>query len=166
MLGREDRPHHASMTLHEDYMRQAIALAQEAASAGEIPVGAVVVYKGQVIGRAGNAREASHDPTAHAEILAMRQAAEHLGDWRLGGCILYVTLEPCPMCAGAAAMARVSQIIFGALDEKAGCCGSAYDIPGDGVFGRSIPSLGGVLAKECIEVIKQGHQAIRDNRVT
>ena len=114
-----------------DYMRLALEEAQKAAAEGEIPVGAVLIKDGEVIAAAHNRREADHDPSAHAEMLCMRQAAQALGDWRLRGCTLYVTLEPCPMCAGAMVMNQLRRCVYGAADEKQGCCGSVYDLPGD-----------------------------------
>ena len=146
---------------HSLFMEAALQLAQEAASSGEIPVGAVVVRSGEIIGRGRNRREELSDPCAHAEILALRDAAKTLGDWRLGGCTLYVTLEPCPLCAGAAAMSRVSLVVFGASDEKMGCCGSRYDIPGDGSFGTPIPSIGGVLAGRCAALLRESMRNLR-----
>ncbi len=110
------------------YMLQALALAREAAQAGEVPVGAVVVREGQVLGQGRNRREALGSALAHAEIEALSQACRTVGDWRLTGAHLYVTLEPCPMCAGAAVNARVARIIFGAEDEGLGCCGTAADL--------------------------------------
>ncbi len=110
------------------YMLQALALAREAAQAGEVPVGAVVVREGQVLGQGRNRREALGSALAHAEIEALAQACRTVGDWRLTGAHLYVTLEPCPMCAGAAVNARVARIIFGAEDEGLGCCGTAADL--------------------------------------
>ena len=116
-------------------MKQWMELAREearlAAEAGEIPVGAVLVKDGHVVARAHNLREALHDPTAHAELLAMRQGAAFLGDWRLRDCTLYVTLEPCPMCAGAMVMSQLGRCVYGAGDPRQGCCGSVYDLPGD-----------------------------------
>ena len=132
-----------------DYMRIALQEAQAAAREGEIPVGAVIVKDGEVIARAHNRRENDHDPTAHAEMLCMRQAAATLGDWRLRGCTLYVTLEPCPMCAGAMVMSQLSGCVFGAADERQGCCGSVYDLPGDPALGTSTKWQSGVLAEEC-----------------
>ena len=132
-----------------DYMRIALQEAQAAAREGEIPVGAVIVKDGEIIAKAHNRRENDHDPTAHAEMLCMRQAAATLGDWRLRGCTLYVTLEPCPMCAGAMVMSQLSGCVFGAADERQGCCGSVYDLPGDPALGASTKWQSGVLAEEC-----------------
>ena len=130
-------------------MREALKLAREAQMAGEVPVGAVVVCKEKIIACARNEREASGDPTAHAEVLALRRAAEALGTRRLEGCTLYVTLEPCPMCAGAIVMAGIDAVFFGAYDPRCGCAGSLYDLPEDASFGRVIPCSGGLLETEC-----------------
>lgn len=130
-------------------MREALKLAREAQMAGEVPVGAVVVCKEKIIACARNERETSGDPTAHAEVLALRRAAEALGTRRLEGCTLYVTLEPCPMCAGAIVMAGIDAVFFGAYDPRCGCAGSLYDLPDDASFGRVIPCSGGLLEAEC-----------------
>lgn len=130
-------------------MREALKLAREAQMAGEVPVGAVVVCKEKIIACARNERETSGDPTAHAEVLALRRAAEALGTRRLEGCTLYVTLEPCPMCAGAIVMAGIDAVFFGAYDPRCGCAGSLYDLPEDASFGRVIPCSGGLLEVEC-----------------
>lgn len=130
-------------------MHEALKLAREAHMAGEVPVGAVVVCKEKIIACARNERETSGDPTAHAEVLALRRAAEALGTRRLEGCTLYVTLEPCPMCAGAIVMAGIDAVFFGAYDPRCGCAGSLYDLPEDASFGRVIPCSGGLLEAEC-----------------
>lgn len=130
-------------------MREALKLAREAQMAGEVPVGAVVVCKEKIIACARNERETSGDPTAHAEVLALRRAAEALGTRRLEGCTLYVTLEPCPMCAGAIVMAGIDAVFFGAYDPRCGCAGSLYDLPEDASFGRVLPCSGGLLEAEC-----------------
>ena len=137
-----------------DYMRIALEEAQKAAAEGEIPVGAVIVKDGQVIAAAHNRRENDHDPTAHAELLAMRRAALALGDWRLRGCTLYVTLEPCPMCAGAMVMSQLSECVYGAADDKQGCCGSVYDLPADPALGSQTKWRAGVLAEECGDMMR------------
>ena len=137
-----------------DYMRMALEEAKLAAAEHEIPVGAVVVKDGEVIARAHNRRENDHDPTAHAELLALREAARLLGDWRLRGCTLYVTLEPCPMCAGAMVMSQLSQCVYGAADEKQGCCGSVYDLPGDPALAGQTKWQSGVLAEEGGEMMR------------
>ena len=136
-----------------DFMHIALEEARLAAAEGEIPVGAVLVKDGQIIAKAHNRRETDHDPTAHAELLCMRQAAAILGDWRLRGCTLYVTLEPCPMCAGAMVMSQLGECIFGAADEKQGCCGSVYDLPGDPALAGQTRWQSGVMAEECADVM-------------
>ena len=137
-----------------DFMRMALEEARLAAAEGEIPVGAVLVKEGEVIARAHNRREADHDPTAHAEMLCLRAGAERLGDWRLRGCTLYVTLEPCPMCAGAMVMSQLSGCVWGAADEKQGCCGSVYDLPGDPALSGSTRWQSGLLAEECGQLMR------------
>ena len=137
-----------------DFMRIALQEAQKAAAEGEIPVGAVIVKDGEIIAAAHNRRENDHDPTAHAEMLAMRQAARVLGNWRLRGCTLYVTLEPCPMCAGAMVMSQLSRCVYGAADDKQGCCGSVYDLPGDPALGSQTQWQSGVMAEECGQMMR------------
>lgn len=140
---------------HERWMRVAIKAAGAAAAHGDIPVGAVIVHGGKAIAVAGNRREADGDPTAHAEMLALRAAAQALGRRRLSGCTLYVTLEPCPMCAGAIAMARPDAVIFGAHDARMGCCGSVYRLTEDAALGLgAVPAHGGVLAGECAALLE------------
>ncbi|MDD4796208.1 MAG: tRNA adenosine(34) deaminase TadA [Eubacteriales bacterium] len=139
---------------HETYMRQAIALAKIAGSAGDVPIGAVVVKNGAVIGRGYNRRQQDGDPTAHAEMLALRDAARTLGGWYLHSCVLYSTVEPCPMCAGAAIQARIPAICFGAADTRAGCCGSVANLPGDGQFLHRAQILGGILADDCAALLR------------
>ena len=114
--------------MHEEYMRQALALAQEAAAHGEVPVGCVIVREGRIVGRGRNRREEKQHTSSHAEMEAIRQANEALGTWRLDDCTLYVTLEPCPMCAGAIINSRIRRVVYGAADTKAGCCGSVTDL--------------------------------------
>ena len=129
-------------------MREALALAAQALAEGEVPVGAVVARGTAILGRGRNRRETEKDPTAHAELLAIRQAARTLGGWRLTGCTLYVSLEPCPMCAGAIALARLDAMWYGAPDPRAGCCGSVYRITEDPAFSHTVPAFGGLLAEE------------------
>jgi tRNA(adenine34) deaminase len=133
----------------EEFMRLALAAARRAGAAGEVPVGAVVVVKGQVVSEAANQREGLADPTAHAEILALRAAAAATGSWRLSDATLYVTLEPCPMCAGALVAARLGRVVFGAPDPKAGSCGSLYNLCADPRLNHELPVQAGVLAPEC-----------------
>ena len=137
-----------------DLMLLALEEARLAAAEGEIPVGAVIVKDGAVIARAHNRRETDHDPTAHAEMRCMQEAARVLGDWRLRGCTLFVTLEPCPMCSGAMVMSQLSHCVYGAADEKQGCCGSVYDLPGDPALCGQTKWQSGVMAEECGELMR------------
>ena len=130
-------------------MQLALEKAQEALMQGEVPVGAVLVKDGKVLCAFGNRREADHDPTAHAEMLCLREGARLLGDWRMQDCALYVTLEPCPMCAGAMVMSRLGQCIYGASDAQKGCCGSVYDLPDDPSLGSTTRWKAGVRQAEC-----------------
>jgi tRNA(adenine34) deaminase len=132
----------------EEAMAEALAEAGGAAAAGDVPVGAVVVVAGAIVARGRNEREARMDPTAHAEILALRNAAAALGTWRLGEATIYVTLEPCPMCAGALVAGRVGRLVFGAADPKAGACGSLYNLCVDPRLNHELPVTPGVLADE------------------
>jgi len=136
------------------WMEMALLEAERAAALGEVPVGAVVVCGDEVVARAHNLRESARDPLAHAEILAIRAAAEKLGRWRLSGCTLVVTLEPCPMCAGAVVNARVDRLVFGARDPRAGACGSIMDIVGDGRLNHRPPVTSGVLAERAAELLR------------
>lgn len=140
---------------YEPAMRLALAEAVRAGERGEVPVGAVVLGPdGTVLAAAGNDREASGDPTAHAEVLALRAAARALGTWRLSGCTLVVTLEPCTMCAGAAVLARVDRVVYGAVDEKAGAAGSLWDVLRDRRLNHRPEVVLGVLAEECGAVLR------------
>jgi tRNA(adenine34) deaminase len=136
-------------------MAMALDEARAAGQAGEVPVGAVVVVDGQVIGRGRNERQALADPTAHAEILALRRAAAALGTWRLQNATLYVTLEPCPMCSGALVAARIGALVFGAVDPKAGSCGSLYNFGADPRLNHEFPIRPGVLAAEGAALLSQ-----------
>ena len=138
----------------ETAMQAAIAEAMLAALEGEVPVGAVVLCGGEIIARAHNEREKRCDPTAHAEMLALRRAASALGRRRLEGCTLYVTLEPCPMCAGGIAMSGVDAVYFGAYDPRMGCTGSVYAITENPALGVQIPCYGGLLEAQCAELMK------------
>lgn len=138
---------------HVFYMKKALRQARVAARKGEVPVGAIVVKGVVVIARAHNLRESRRDPTAHAELIVLQRAAKKLGGWRLTGCTLYVTLEPCPMCAGAAIVSRLEAVVYGASDPKAGCCGTLYDLPEDARFNHRCGITGGVLAEECAQLL-------------
>lgn len=140
--------------LDEDMMALALDHARAAAQAGDVPVGAVVARDDRVIAQAGNARERQRDPTAHAEILALRDAAGAVESWHLEGCAMYVTLEPCAMCAGALVLSRIDRLVFGALDPKAGFAGSLGDLVRDPRLNHRIAVVGGVLEHECGEVLR------------
>ncbi|HPD32626.1 MAG TPA: tRNA adenosine(34) deaminase TadA [Phycisphaerae bacterium] len=140
--------------LDQQMMRIALAEAERALDTEDVPVGAVVVRDGRVIGRGCNQREALQDPTAHAEMIALTAAAAEVRSWRLEGCTLYVTLEPCTMCAGAIVLARIDRVVFGADDSKAGACGSVYNIIEDGRLNHRPQMTAGVLAAECGELLR------------
>ena len=135
--------------IHSVYMNMALEQAQAAFSSDEVPVGAVIVHQERVIAAAHNQREMLKDPTAHAEMIAITQAAEGLGSWRLTGCTLYVTLEPCPMCAGAILQARIPMVVFGAADPKAGAAASLYQLLGDARLNHQSQVISGVEAERC-----------------
>ncbi|MCF8527891.1 MAG: tRNA adenosine(34) deaminase TadA [Candidatus Nanopelagicales bacterium] len=140
----------------EASMRRALAQAEQAAAEGEIPIGAVVLdSQGNVLASAHNSREASHDPTAHAEVLALRAAAERQQSWRLDGCTLVVTLEPCPMCAGAAVMSRIGTLVFGAWNDEYGAAGSRWDLVRDRRLNHQVEVFSGVLADECGAMVRE-----------
>ena len=138
----------------EDWMRQALQWAQKALRAGEVPVGCVIVRDGAVLAGAHNMRETLHDPTAHAEMLALSHAARDLGNWRLTGTTLYCTLEPCCMCAGALVNARVDRLVYGLADAKSGACGSVLDIARMAQLNHRVQVTGGVLAEEVLELMR------------
>jgi tRNA(adenine34) deaminase len=150
--------------MHETFMRLALAEARAAEALGEIPVGAVAVRDGAVIGAGRNAREQSRDPTAHAELLAIQAAARTLGAWRLSGVTLYVTLEPCAMCAGALVLARVDRVVFGTRDPKAGVVGSLMDLLRDPRLNHRAEVVEGVLAEECSALLKGFFRRLREER--
>ncbi|MGA2590345.1 MAG: tRNA adenosine(34) deaminase TadA [Bryobacteraceae bacterium] len=140
--------------MHDSYMRQALALAREAEAAGEVPVGAVVVLDGMVAGRGRNSPVASHDPTAHAEMLALREAAAAIGNYRLEQATVYVTLEPCAMCAGALVAARVKRLVFGTRDLRFGGVRSKFRIADSELLNHRVEIVEGVLAVECVELLR------------
>lgn len=142
-------------------MKQALSLAENAFTRGEVPVGAVVVKNGKIIGRGSNQNQSLNDPTAHAELIAITAAANTLNDWRLEGCVLIVTKEPCAMCAGAIMNARLAMVVFGCYDEEKGCCGSLYQLCGDRRFGKPIPVRGGILEEQCSALISEFFQKQR-----
>jgi tRNA(adenine34) deaminase len=142
-------------------MEEAVRLAREAGLAGEVPVGAVALFEGRVVGRGKNARESAHDPTAHAELLAIQEAARTLGRWRLTGVALFVTLEPCAMCAGAMVLARIDRLVLGAPDPKAGAIGSLLDLSCDPRLNHRFPVERGLLGEESSELLKAFFRARR-----
>ena len=145
----------------EKFMREALSLAEEAFSAGEVPVGAVVVKDGKVIGRGRNRREEHQSVLGHAELEAMEQAAKVLGSWRLTGCTLYVTLEPCQMCAGAIVQARIPEVMIGCMNPKAGCAGSIYNLLQEPAFNHQVSLFKGVLEEECSQMLKNFFRSLR-----
>lgn len=147
--------------VHRMWMDRALGLAKGAADAGEVPVGALVVRDGVVIAEGSNRRELDQDPTAHAELLVLREAARALGSWRLEGCTLYVTLEPCTMCAGALVLARLPLLVFGASDPKAGAVGSLYDVAREPRLNHRVEVESGVMAEECGAVLTRFFRAAR-----
>lgn len=149
-----------------DFMQQAIALAMQAASHQEVPVGAVVVRDGVVIGRGSNAPIALHDPSAHAEMLALRDAAKNIGNYRLVDCTLYVTLEPCAMCAGAIQHARIARLVYGAADPKTGACGSVVDLMSEPKLNHHTQVTSGVLAEDCGHLLSNFFKARRLSKVS
>jgi tRNA(adenine34) deaminase len=164
MIGPRSEPPAAYVSVPpegERWMREALALARAAQARGEVPVGAIVVRDGEIVGRGGNAPVAANDPTAHAEITALRDAARALGNYRLPGCDIYVTLEPCVMCVGAMVNARIARVIYGARDEKAGALGSVYDIGRDGRLNHRFEVVGGVMESECAEILREFFRARR-----
>ena len=149
---------------HHYWMGKAIGEARKAERLGEVPIGAVIVREGGIIGRGHNLRESRHDPVAHAELLAVRQAARRSGNWRLTGAILYVTLEPCVMCMGAPILARIDTVVFGCRDPKAGAAGSLYDLSCDPRLNHRFPLIEGVRGEECSAMLSQFFSALREEK--
>lgn len=145
------------------YMVEALKEAEIAASEGEVPVGAVIVRDGEIIARAHNMTEQTKDPTAHAEMLAIRQASQRLGGWRLPGCHMYVTAEPCSMCAGAIVWARIEKLVIGTMDPKAGACGSVFNIPQDRRLNHFVEIETGLMREECSQILKDFFSRLREN---
>ncbi|GAB2885483.1 tRNA adenosine(34) deaminase TadA [Uliginosibacterium flavum] len=150
----------------EAFMREALALAREAGSLDEVPVGAVVVLDGQIVGRGFNQPIGRHDPTAHAEVMALRDAAKNVANYRLPGCELYVTLEPCAMCSGAIFHARIARVVYGARDLKTGVAGSVFDLYAQEKLNHHATIEGGVLAQECGELLSAFFSARRSRVMT
>ncbi|BCU80242.1 tRNA-specific adenosine deaminase [Polycladomyces abyssicola] len=149
---------------HEKWMQVAIEEAEKARKIGEVPIGAVIVRNGEIIGRGHNLRETAKDPTLHAEMIAIRQAAERLGGWRLIGCSLYVTLEPCPMCAGAIVQSRIGKVVYGAADPKAGCAGTLMNLLEDERFNHQAEVISGVMAEQCGSLLTHFFRELRERR--
>lgn len=148
--------------MHAHFMRLALEQARQALAVDEVPVGAVIVAGGQVVAAAHNQREQLHDPTAHAEMIAITQAAESLQSWRLAGCTLYCTLEPCPMCAGAILQARIPTVVYGAPDPKAGAVATLYQLLSDPRLNHRCEIVAGVLADECGQMLTRFFQRQRN----
>ena len=148
----------------EAYMRRALELAHDAAIIGEVPVGALIVKAGTIIAAANNRRELLNDPTAHAELLAIRAAAQKLGSWRLPGTTLYVTLEPCAMCAGAMVLARIERLVYGAADPKSGAVRSLYRLADDQRLNHRLEITAGVLSADCSQLLKEFFEQRRSNK--
>lgn len=145
----------------EKWMQEALAQAIKAEEIREVPIGAVIVKDGRIIAKGYNLRETLKDPTAHAEMLCIKEASQNLGGWRLEGCTLYVTLEPCPMCAGAIVQSRVDRLVFGAYDPKAGCAGTLLDLLQEPRFNHQTEWVGGVLEQPCGELLTQFFRGLR-----
>jgi len=143
------------------WMKKALNQARKAEALGEVPIGAVIIKDGTILGRGFNQRECKNDPSAHAEMIAVRQASKKLNAWRLTGTTLYVTLEPCPMCMGAILLARMDRVVFGCLDPKAGAAGSLYNLAEDRRFNHRVELAGGVLKEECSEILSNFFRKLR-----
>ena len=149
------------MTIEEHYMKEAIRQAKKAAALKEVPIGCVIVYDGRIIARGYNRRTVDKNVLAHAEIIAMRKACRILGDWRLEDCTMYVTLEPCPMCAGAIVQARIPKVVIGCMNPKAGCAGSVLDMLHEDGFNHQVETKIGILGEECSAMMKEFFRALR-----
>ena len=147
------------------YMLEALEEAKKAAAMGEVPVGAVIVHGGKIIGRGHNETESRRDPTAHAEMIAIRQAAKNLGGWRLTGCTMYVTTEPCSMCAGAIVWSRISRLFIGTMDPKSGACGSVFNIPQESRLNHFVEIETGLMQEECSSLMKSFFKELRKRKL-
>lgn len=152
------------MDIHEKYMKEAIEEAKKAELIGEVPIGAVIVHDGQIIARAHNLRETNQSSIAHAEVLAIDEACKALGTWRLEGATLYVTLEPCPMCAGASMLSRVERVVYGASDPKGGCAGTFMNLLQDDRFNHQSEVIPGVLKEECGQLLSDFFRNLREEK--
>jgi len=151
-----------TMDIQEKYMRQAMKLAQKAASLGEVPIGCVIEYQGKIIGRGYNRRKTDKSTLAHAEIIAIKKACKKMDDWRLEECTLYVTLEPCQMCAGAIVQARIPKVVIGCMNPKAGCAGSVLDMLHEDGFNHQVETEIGLLGEECSQMLKEFFKELRE----
>ena len=147
--------------LHQDWMRNALAEAEKALELGEVPIGAIIVKDSQIIASAFNEKELRQDPTAHAEVLVIQRAAEKLGSWRLSDATLYVTLEPCPMCAGAIVQARLKQLVYGAADLKGGATGSVMNVLNTTLWNHKVDVVAGILEEDCSNILKSFFKRLR-----
>lgn len=145
----------------EYYMKEALKAAQDAYDAGEVPIGAVIVHNGEIIGRGFNRRNTEGNPLCHAEIIAINEAAHFMGDWRIEECTMYVTVEPCPMCAGAIVQARIPRVVYGAKNPKAGCAGSVLDVLNEPKLNHQVDVTEGVLKDECAAMMKEFFKRFR-----
>ncbi len=151
-------------TINKKYMMEALKQARKAGEIGEVPIGCVIVYEGQVIARGYNQRNKRNSTLAHAEILAIQKASRKLEDWRLEGCVMYVTLEPCPMCAGAIVQARIPKVVIGAMNPKAGCGGSILNILQERRFNHQVEMVTGECGEECQEMIQEFFRGLRERK--
>jgi len=152
------------MTIDEKYMRAAVKEAGKARAIGEVPIGCVIVYEDKIIARGYNRRTADKNVLSHAEINAIRKACKKIGDWRLEGCTMYVTLEPCPMCAGAIVQARIPRAVIGCMNAKAGCAGSVLDLLHEEGFNHQVETETGVLEEECSQMMKKFFKDLREKK--
>ena len=152
------------MDIHEKYMKEALKQAKKAYLLGEVPIGCVIVYEGKIIGRGYNRRNTDKNTLSHAEITAIRKASKKMGDWRLEECTMYVTLEPCPMCAGAIVQARIPRVVIGSMNPKAGCAGSVMNLLQTDGFNHQAELTTGVLNEECSMLMSQFFQELRQKR--
>lgn len=153
-----------TMTTDEKYMKEAIRQAKKAAAIGEVPIGCIIVYEDKIIGRGYNRRMVDHTVLAHAEILAMKKACKKMGDWRLEGCTMYITLEPCPMCAGAIVQARIPRVVVGSMNPKAGCAGSVMNLLQEPGFNHQVELEKGILEEECSTMLKEFFKVLRKRK--
>lgn len=152
------------LTEEERCMREAVRQAKKAWKLGEVPIGCVIVYEGKIIGRGYNRRTTDGNVLAHAEIIAIRKACRAMGDWRLEGCTMYVTLEPCPMCAGAIVQARIPKVVIGCMNPKAGCAGSVLDLLHEDGFNHQVEAEVGMLGEECSQMLKDFFRELREKK--